>query len=170
MRKILAIDGSTKSTGIAVFNDDKLIHYECVTASSTDVLKRINKMVSRIEELYKEYEIDTVMMEDVLPEDVKHNAKVYKALIYLQAAVVLKLHDYNQTVEFCLPSEWRAKCKIQNGRGIKRESAKAYDMAYVKEHFNIDVNDDVADAICIGIAYNIANPTPIILEGGFQLG
>ena len=36
--KVLAIDASTKSTGVALFDDTKLIKYTCLTASSNDVI------------------------------------------------------------------------------------------------------------------------------------
>ena len=42
---ILSLDLSTKSSGIAIFdNDKKLIDYTCITASSTDLVKRIYKI------------------------------------------------------------------------------------------------------------------------------
>jgi tRNA A37 threonylcarbamoyladenosine modification protein TsaB len=48
---ILAVDASTKSSGFSVFDNNKLIHYECTTASSTDVIKRIYKMVDTLSNL-----------------------------------------------------------------------------------------------------------------------
>ena len=45
---ILAIDGSTESTGWSIFCNGKLIDYGCITASSTDKIKRIQKMVEGI--------------------------------------------------------------------------------------------------------------------------
>ena len=42
---------------------------------------------------------------------------------------------------------------IHTGRGIKREALKAAAQKLVKNIYNIDVNDDISDAICIGIAY-----------------
>ena len=51
------------------------------------------------------------------------------------------------------PSEWRAKCGIKNGRGVTREKEKMYDIAFVKKEYDIDVNDDIADAIGIGHAF-----------------
>ena len=49
-KKILAIDGSTVSTGIAVYDNTKLIHYECITVSKTryDLFTRIVLMVNKI--------------------------------------------------------------------------------------------------------------------------
>jgi hypothetical protein len=92
-------------------------------------------------------------MEDVIPEDVRHNQQVFKVLHYLQAAVVLMLNDYKQTVEFYVSSEWRKKCGIKTGRGITRDMVKQADIKFVKDKYNLDVNDDIADAIGIGYAY-----------------
>ena len=46
--KVLAIDASTKSTGVALFEDSKLVKYACLTASSTDLIKRIQKIIEQL--------------------------------------------------------------------------------------------------------------------------
>ena len=43
--KVLAIDAATKISGVAVFDNDKLIYHNIIKASSTDVISRINKIV-----------------------------------------------------------------------------------------------------------------------------
>ena len=47
--KILAIDGSTKATGIAYYIDDKLQEYQLITASSNDLIKLIYLLTLSIE-------------------------------------------------------------------------------------------------------------------------
>ena len=47
--KILALDLSTKSTGYAVYNEDKLVDYGCITASSTDFINRIQKIIKELD-------------------------------------------------------------------------------------------------------------------------
>ena len=42
---------------------------------------------------------------------------------------------------------------IHTGKGIKRDELKKKSQFLVKNIYNIDVNDDISDAICIGIAY-----------------
>jgi len=42
---------------------------------------------------------------------------------------------------------------MKQGRGIKRTSLKSQDIQYVKDRYNIIVNDDEADAICLFDAY-----------------
>lgn len=164
--KILSIDPSTKSTGIAIFEDNKLIEYKCITASSSNLFSRIEKMQNEIESILKVNKIDKVYMEDVLPEDVKNNQKVFKALMYLQGALCETFNKYKIEPDFLFPSEWRSKCGIKTGRGVLRESLKPKDVAFVKEKYGLDVNDDIADAICIG--YAAIRQNKIVIEDGFE--
>ena len=74
--------------------------------------------------------------------------------MWLQAATAFLIHDNYSSIEieYIYPSSWRATLGIKNGRGIKRTSLKEQDIQYVQEKYNITVNDDEADAICIGLS------------------
>lgn len=156
---ILSIDASTKSSGCAIFEENKLIHYECITASGSDKFKRIQKMNNRIKELVNQYHPTVAIMEDVMPQDVKHNQAVYKALIYLQAIIVMTLYDLGIETTFYTASHWRSVVGIHTGRGIKRDELKQASINLVKQKYNITVNDDQADGINIGLAYYMQNAT-----------
>ena len=149
----LSIDASTKSTGVAIFKDKLLIKYECFQNNNNNVFKRIKYMSKKILQYYQIFKPDKIVMQQVLPEDVKHNQKVYKALIYLQAAVVLALDQVNRDVQLVPASHWRKICKIKMGAGYKREELKQQSKELIKNIYNISVNDDVSDAICLGMAY-----------------
>ena len=149
----LAIDGSTHSTGVAVFNDKHLIYYNCIQSNATNTFKRIKYMVAQIKKIYTQYHPQQVVMQEVLPENVKHNQNVYKALIYLQAEVVLMFDQYNIHVEFIPVNTWRRICQIPTGPRIKRQALKEASKQLVKNVFNIQVNDDISDSICLGMAY-----------------
>lgn len=171
---LMSIDGSTKSSGVAIFQDKTLIYYECVTAASTEKIKRINKMVTRFKELFTEYNVDKVIMEEPLPADVKNNRQVYKALMYLQAETVIRLYtDLGYKIEdddFIPVNTWRSKLGIAIGRYGQRTSVKQEDIDFIKKHYNIDVNDDIADSICIGHAYlNCGDPTSIVASKSAKL-
>ena len=150
---ILSIDASTKSSGFAVHNSEgKLLMYKCVVAEGANLYKRIDKMAGALDTILHEFQIDEVYMEDVYPEDVHHNQKVYKALIYLQGFICHKLDEYKLTPTYFTSSEWRKKCGIKVGPRIRRETLKERDILFVKDTYGVDVNDDIADAICIGYA------------------
>jgi len=148
----LAIDGSTKSTGVAIFDGQELKYYDCITAGSTDLFKRIHKMQEEIEKIIIEYKVDKIVIEDVLPDDVKGNQTVFKALMYLQGFLAEIFNKHKIPYEFMVASHWRKMCGIKTGAGIRRESLKPKDIAFVKSQFGIEANDDICDAICIGFA------------------
>ena len=154
---LLSLDLSTKSSGWAVFNNGELIDYGCITASSTDLIKRIHKMTDEINSLvFNKYPINKIVAEEVRPEGGYGvgNQKTHKALMWLQAAMAIYTHDKYPEIEteYIYPSSWRATLGIKNGRGIKRQTLKEADIEFVKNKYRINVNDDVADAICIGLA------------------
>lgn len=50
------------------------------------------------------------------------------------------------------PSQWRSQIGIQSSKR-KREEYKQLSIQFVKDNFNINVTDDEADAICVGVGY-----------------
>lgn len=154
---ILGIDASTKSSGWSVYENKNLKKYGCITSASTDLFKRIHKMVDELNIIIKENNIDKIILEEVRPEDVggRTNLATHKALLYLQGAIAMMVHDnYPKIViEYLYPSEWRKCCKIKTGRGVVRETVKQRDIRFVEETFGLKVNDDIADAIGLGYAF-----------------
>ena len=171
---ILALDLSTKSSGFAIFDGQELKKYGCITAGSSNLYRRIDKMIEELSIILSENKINKVVIEEVLPEDVKGNQTVFKALIYLQGFVMHLLDKYKITdVNFINASAWRKKCGIHTGPRVYRESLKPKDIAFVYNQFGIKVNDDVADAICIGFAEVggvIKTPQSYLTPDGFEFG
>ena len=164
----LAVDASTKSTGLAIFDGQELKHYECITASSTDLFKRIHKMQDELEKVIKEYKVDRIVIEDVIPEDVHGNQNVFNALKWLQGYLVEVFVKNKLPYEFMVASHWRKLCGIKTGSGVRRESLKPKDIAFVKNQFGISANDDICDAICIGFAAvggTIKEPQVVVVDG-----
>ena len=157
--KILSLDLSTKSTGYAVSEDNLLVVYGCIKASSTDVINRIQKIIKEINNvLLKHSNIKKIIVEEVRPENGQKgvgNLRTHKVLMWLQAALEFLIHDNfaSISIEYLYPSEWRKVCGIQTGRGIMREKLKQADIDFVKKIYNIEDNDDIADAIGIGHSY-----------------
>lgn len=152
---LIAIDASTKSSGIAIYKHDKLQKYDCIKATSSDLFNRIKVMVKAIGQYLTENpDIDHLILQQVR-QDGFTNIKTYKALMYLQGCIMLLVHQSfkHVIVQFVYPSQWRKVCQIKQGRGIKRDVQKRNDINWVKKIFNIEVNDDIADAIGIGYAY-----------------
>lgn len=169
----LALDLSSKSTGYAIYENQELKKYGCISASSSNLYKRIEKMATELTTVLKENKIDRVVIEDVVPDDVRNNSKVFRALMHLQGVICFTLDKFNLTPEYVVASHWRKLCGIRTGAGIHRESLKPKDIEFVKNQFGIIVNDDIADAICIGFAAvggTIKVSTSIVTDDGFEFG
>lgn len=152
---LLALDASTKATGVAIFKDKELLGSSVITASSTDLYKRIHKMVDNILAIVEQVGIDKIVMEEVIPDHSK-NTNTFRALMYLQALIHIEMHDKfpRVEIEMAYPSSWRSVCGIKNGRGIKREQEKAEDIKFANQTYGLQLtSDDEADAICIGHAH-----------------
>ncbi len=106
----------------------------------------------QLSEIIKDNKINKIIMEDVRPE---HNSHTYKVLTWLQAAIVIAAFQIDSSIEieYIGASTWRAALKIKQGRGVTRDRQKPLDIQYVQNKYNISVNDDQADAICIFDAY-----------------
>jgi Holliday junction resolvasome RuvABC endonuclease subunit len=112
----MSIDASTKSTGIAIFNEDSLIYKDCLTATASwSLLKRIVAIVNKIKDVLDKYKVDKIILEEVRPEAAAANIKTWRALMWLQAAINLMLYEEYPTidVDYLYPSEWRKYCKIK---------------------------------------------------------
>ena len=169
--KVLALDPSTKQTGYAIFENQDLITHGYISAGSANLYNRIHKMIDDLKKIIKEQKIDKAIIEDVIPDDVHGNQQVFKALMYLQGFITDLLNTYNIEFAFYTASEWRKKCGIHTGRGIKRDSLKPQDIKFVQSQFGIKVNDDEADAISIGFAAVggvIKEPQTIVTDDGFE--
>ena len=152
---IIALDASTKSTGVAIYKHNKLIKHDCITATSNDLFNRILVMQNAIEDIIKQDpDIDYLIMQQVRQEGFM-NVKTYKALMYLQGCIQMMVHQKFKHIQtdFLYPSSWRKICKIKQGRGVQRKEQKQLDIKWVKDNFSIQVNDDIADAIGLGYAY-----------------
>ena len=163
---IIALDASTKATGVAIFKDKELLGASCITASSTDLIKRIHKITDGIDNIISQLPIEELVMEEVIPDHAK-NTNTFKALMWLQANIMIMLHDKYPNIKITLvyPGAWRSQCHIKTGRGVKRESLKEADVRLANETFNLNTtSDDIADAVLIGAAhvnyFNIAPQDP----------
>ena len=152
---LLALDASTKSSGFAIFSNTKLLACNCITASSNELYKRIHKMVDSILTIVEQMGINTIVMEEVIPDHSK-NTNTFRALMYLQALIHIEMHDKHPEVqiEMVYPSSWRSVCGIEDGRSSRREQKKQKDIAFANQTYGLSLtNDDTADAVCIGHAY-----------------
>lgn len=154
--RLLALDQASRVTGVAIFDDDKLIKYGTFEIKSNQELgKRLTQFLENLDKLYAAYHFDAVAYEDIQLQ--MGNVETYKKLAYIQA-MILFWCEKNEKKLYCLsPSHWRKVLKEKYGMswGRKRVEQKQTAIDFIQEHYEKEVDSDTADAICIGCAANI---------------
>lgn len=153
--KVLGIDPSTKSTGYAVYDDitKEIINSGVITTEKgMKLLTRIHTMTQEIIALYKQSGASCVVLENVpqIP-----NQTSMRKLLWLSGSILANLVGSGLCCDYDLmmPSEWRSKLDIKNGRGIKRAEVKQATLDYVRQLGLNPVSDDEADAIALTLAF-----------------
>ena len=156
--RILSLDNSTKITGWAVFEDDKLIRYGHFTCKGDDFHLRISQTKCLIASLIENFDIDFVVLEDIQLQDSKDGVSfeanrgiiTFKQLACLQGVLANYLIENNFKYLFMFCSSWRSVLGI-TGKHSSILKSKAKQVVF--NLYKIDVLTDEADAICIGWAY-----------------
>lgn len=154
--RLLALDQASRVTGVAIFDDDKLVKYGIFEIKSNQELgKRLTQFLENLNTLYAAYHFDAVAYEDIQLQ--MGNVETYKKLAYIQAMILFWCEKHEKNLYCLSPSHWRKVLKDKYGMswGRKRAEQKQTAIDFIQEHYEKEVDSDTADAICIGCAANI---------------
>lgn len=150
--RVLGLDTSTSSTGYAVLDNGKLICYGSIKPpAKISVFEKIILIEKEIKEIIKKKKVEYIIIEDLAVTRSANTTKVLAGLLYHLIIEFTKQELLTITVR---PSQWRANSGI---KGKKREELKQNAINHVREIYNLDVNDDEADSICIAEYSNKLN-------------
>lgn len=146
---MLAIDSSTTKTGIAIFNNgayQESLLLDCSNFKNIeDRFKEMSLKLIHILDTYKPY---IIYIEETV---VNRNVAVQRFLTRLQGVIygycVLNDCEFNAI----RPTSWRKLAGI-NQKGKKRDDLKKFAIDAVYQRLGINVGDDEAEAVLIGIA------------------
>ena len=141
------MDQATKISGYSIFEDKNLITYGTleVDQKEKNYVERIKQMNGKIIQLINDNNPDFVVFEDV---QFQRSYQTYQQLSQLQGVIMANLFDQNLGFQIIEPSGWKSFCGI---KGKKREEQKKNTQEFVKNKYGIDVSEDEADAIGIGV-------------------
>lgn len=146
--RFVSLDTSTNKSGIAFYLDGELADYELVDCSKNkDINARMDEMGTNLIARLSLYSPTLVYIEQ--PKGGGQNIEMVRKLSEILGVVRGWCLQNDCEYHEIMPSEWRKYCGIEQGKK-KREELKAESMAYVFKNFGCEVNDDVADAICLG--------------------
>lgn len=153
MSKLLALDQSSRITGWAIFDNGKLVNYgkfnaEVVGANIGDRLEFIR---NKIRKLIEDNQIDEVIMEDIqMQGNVVNNVQTFKVLAEVFGVISELLIEMKIPQSAVLASSWKSALGI---KGRARAEQKQNAQKLITKIYNISVIQDIADAICIGLAF-----------------
>lgn len=149
--KILALDQSSRITGWAIFDGNKLIKYDKFVFDDYDFGVRLQKIRDKVKSLIEEYKINKVYFEDIqLQSSVGDNVATFKKLAEVFGVIYELLTEMNIPNEAILSTVWKGKLNLLHGRGQDRAAQKRAAQEYVLQQYNIKPTQDECDAICIG--------------------
>jgi Holliday junction resolvasome RuvABC endonuclease subunit len=145
--KILNLDQSTKVTGYSIFVDNQLSDYGTLNSNPNEKnpIERMKEQYDLIKQLIEKTNPNYICIEQV---QFQNNFNTFQQLSQLQGVIFAKLFEREIPFTIIEPSAWKSFCSI---RGRKRVEQKANTIQMVKEKFNLEVSEDEADAIGIGL-------------------
>lgn len=148
--RVVSIDQATNVSGISVFDDGELV-YVGQRIFNGELGQRYASFSSFLsKEVIGQWKPDELIFEDI---QYQNNVITFKVLAGLLGICTL-LAELGKVKYTIIPNKvWQSRFDI---RGTTRVQQKRATMDKVKEHFNLNVNDDIADSIMLGY-YHILN-------------
>jgi Holliday junction resolvasome RuvABC endonuclease subunit len=149
--KICSIDQATVKSGYAIFQDSKLSDYGLIDLHKNKNKElRFDEMCFKLGELIQREKPDKVIFEGV---NLQCAVSTLILLAQLQGVIIGVCQANHICYVILKPATWRKALQFTQGRNVKRVELKQQAKNYVKQHFNKDVSEDEADAICIGQSF-----------------
>lgn len=147
---LLALDQSSKITGYAIFENNVLADSGIISIKDSNFNKRLFKLYNEVKELLINFNINCIIIEDIqLDNSVANNINTFKLLAEVMGILELLFTQLKIPYQIIAPSSWRSKCQI---KGPSRKQFKQAAQNFVKKEYGLDVSEDTADAICIGVS------------------
>lgn len=153
---IFAFDQSLKVTGVAVFEDKRLVDFfHFSIAPNQDLGIRLCEIKTKVLEIVDKYNSDSevqIVFEDIQKQT---NAQTFKRLAMVQSVFYQIAAEQNWKYEVLAPATWRHLIKEKTGCSFGRTRAdqKAKAKEVVRTLYKISPTEDEADAILIGTAF-----------------
>lgn len=149
--KFVAIDQATTVSGLAFFENNRLVKYNIVELKkSDDIDYRVEQMIKRLTKQIVESKSEHVIFEDV---SLQTNVATLILLARIQGALIGACVTNNISYEIYRPTFWRKCISMKQGKGVKRPELKQQAKDFVFNKYGLSLKEDMCDAICIGEAY-----------------
>ena len=156
VKRTLALDQATHVSGWAVYDGVKLLKYGSYKAKDhNDIDYRIMDFKNYLINMIEFWQPDFIVLEDIQLQQFgpksSNNVQgvtTYKGLAKLQGVIINLLIELEIDYKVVHTGVWREACGI---KGKTRSDRKKSAQLIVKDIYEVNVNQDEADAICIGM-------------------
>lgn len=150
-KRLLTLDQSSKTTGYAIFEDNKLKTYGKFTVDDDNTDIRLVKIRQKVQELITRHNIDEVVFEDIQQQNnVANNVQTFKILAEVYGVISEYLEENKIPHSTILSTSWKSALGI---KGRTRPEQKKNAQNYVFENYGVKPTQDESDAVCIGLAH-----------------
>lgn len=157
MQVLLALDQASKTTGWAVYKDNKLFEYGKFTFEDDDFGKRLMNIRNAVIKLIQEYDITEAAIEDIqLQNSIGNNVVTYRALAEVRGVLEELFTELHIPYQIVFSGTWKSALGIKGARSAEQKRAA---QAYVLDTHGIKAIQDTCDAICIGDYVTKNTPT-----------
>jgi len=158
----MSVDQSITCTGVCIFEDEKLIHFECIkTTNDESNVARISYIASRLLDLFNEYKCDDFVTESLAYGSIGDATRNLAGLLF---AIEVKLYEQLgiDTVPKVTPTSVKKFATGYGGSAKKKVTKKDMMAALPEDVYNDFYNAgylrskglaDLADAYFIGLYY-----------------
>lgn len=154
MNNILALDQASRTSGYAVFQEDKLIASGTFTYEDDDFSLRLVKIRNKVIALIEQYNINKILLEDIQLQGQTNNVETYRKLAEVRGVLSELAREMDIPHEIIHSQTWKSTLNI---KGRDRATQKRNAQAFVTSTYGKKVTQDESDAICIGAHYIISN-------------
>lgn len=149
--KVIAFDQASSLSGVAVFEDDKLIKYDLIDLHKDKSMEhRVYDMMKKLGEYIIDNMPDYVIFEGV---SLQTNVSTLLLLAQIQGAIMQTCVMHNIPFKVYKPTQWRKVLRFNQGKNVKRPELKQQAKDYVYNKYGLSLKEDLCDAICIGEAF-----------------
>ena len=150
MKKLLALDQSSRITGWAIFTDGKLEKHGKFDAekAGSGIGERLHYIRNQVRTLIEDNQITEVIMEDIqMQGNIVNNVQTFKTLAEVFGIISELLVEMKIPQSAVLASSWKSVLSI---RGRARAEQKRAAQEWVVANYAVRPTQDECDAICIG--------------------
>ena len=142
--RVIGFDNASHNMGVSIFDNGKLVYYNLLTFNQGTAIQRLNKIRDTLEkQILPLWEPDIIQIEDIQHQT---SYATYEVLVKLKGVFEMACDRFGIELKRTRSSTWRSHFAI-NKR--KREEDKKAAIGLVKDMYQVEVTDDVAEAILI---------------------